>query len=153
MKRIVIIPVLLISIISNSKTSIFSSEKSSENFTLNTTKDKAKSNSKKPSLNKKVKQKLPQKGNASYYSDRYSGKLTSNAERYNPNLLTAAHETLPLGKMVRVTNISNNQSVVVKINDRCDCRKHGRIIDLSKTAAEQLKMIELGISRVKLEEI
>ena len=153
MKRIVIIPVLLISIICNSKKSIFFPVKSTENFALNTTKDKAKLNSKKPSLNKKVKQKLPQKGKASYYSDRYSGRITANAERYNPNLLTAAHETLPLGKMVRVTNIANNQSVVVKINDRCDCRKHGRIIDLSKTAAEQLKMIDLGISRVKLEEI
>ncbi len=123
MKRIVIIPVLLISIL---------------NFASN-------------SLN--AKPKLPQKGKASFYSDRYSGKRTANAEIYDPNLFTAAHETLPLGKKVRVTNISNNTSAIVLINDRCACSKHGRIIDLSKTAAEKLNFIRKGVTRVVIEEI
>lgn len=153
MKRIVIIPVLLISIISNSKTSIFPTIKSNENFALNSTKDKAKFASKNSRSKNKVKPRLPQKGKASYYSDRYSGKLTANAERYNPNLFTAAHENLPLGESVRVTNLANNQSVIVKINDRCDCQKHGRIIDLSKNAAQQIQIIEKGIGKVKIEKI
>ncbi|MES2796914.1 MAG: septal ring lytic transglycosylase RlpA family protein [Bacteroidota bacterium] len=123
MKRIVIIPVLLISIISYTK----------------------------PVPTGKPK--LPQKGKASFYSDKYSGKRTANAEKYNPNLLTAAHETLPLGKLVKVTNLINNQSAIVKINDRCACARYGRIIDLSRVAATQINMISKGVVKVKIEEI
>jgi rare lipoprotein A len=137
MKRIVIIPVLLLSIISYSKGSSLKFEtRNLKTFRLIAEKPK-----------------LPQKGKASYYSDRYTGKLTSNAERYSPDAFTAAHETLPMGTKVKVTNLENNQSVIVKINDRCACSKHGRVIDLSKNAAEQLDMISQGVARVKIEKI
>jgi rare lipoprotein A len=60
---------------------------------------------------------------------------------------------LPFGKKVRVTNTSNNKSAIVLINDRCACSKHGRIIDLSKTAAEKLNFIQKGVAKVVIEEI
>jgi rare lipoprotein A len=134
MKRIVIIPVLLFtSIISLSSPSILQAAK------LNI-KSKV-----------KPKSKLPLVGKASFYSNKYTGKRTANAEVYNPNLFTAAHESLPIGTMVKVTNLTNHASAIVKINDRCACSKHGRIIDLSMNAAEQLKMIDKGVARVRIE--
>ncbi len=90
-----------------------------------------------------------QKGLASYYSDAFSGRFTSSGEKYNNKLYTAAHATLPLHTIVKVTNLKNNKSVIVKINDRCYYSKT-RIIDLSKAAAMQLDIIMAGIANINL---
>jgi rare lipoprotein A len=91
-----------------------------------------------------------EQGRASYYSDKLAGRKTSSGERYNIAKLTAAHKTLPFGTLVKVTNLSNGKSVIVKINDRGPMIK-GRIIDVSKKAAQTLGMIKAGIANVKLE--
>lgn len=89
-------------------------------------------------------------GVASYYGPGFHGKKTANGERFNMNALTAAHRTLPFGTRVRVTNLDNGRSVVVRINDRGPFAK-GRIIDLSKVAAKRIGMIQSGTARVRLE--
>jgi rare lipoprotein A len=91
-----------------------------------------------------------QKGQASFYADKFHGRITANGEAYDQNLLTAAHLTLPFGSYVKVTNIDNNMSVVVRINDRGPFVQ-GRIIDLSKKAAESLDFVQKGLARVKIE--
>ncbi len=88
-------------------------------------------------------------GMASYYSSGLSGKKTASGKLYDPNKLTAAHKTLPIGTMVKVTNLSNNKQVVVKINDRGPYVR-GRIIDLSYSAARQLGMLKDGVAKVKI---
>ena len=89
-------------------------------------------------------------GVASYYADEFNGRTTSNGETYDMHALTAAHRTLPFNSMVRVTNVLNHQSVVVRINDRGPF-KEDRIIDLSFKAAELLGMIPTGTADVTLE--
>lgn len=89
-------------------------------------------------------------GKASYYSDKLAGRRTSSGERYNVSQLTAAHKTLPFGTLVRVINIKNGKSVIVKINDRGPYSK-GRIIDLSKKAAQVIDIIKVGVGEVKIE--
>ncbi|MFM5178697.1 septal ring lytic transglycosylase RlpA family protein [Aeromonas veronii] len=89
-------------------------------------------------------------GYASYYADRYHGKKTASGELYRNNLNSAAHMELPFGSMVRVTNIANGKSVVVKVNDR-GAFKSGRIIDLSKSAFGSIANIRDGIIKVKVE--
>ncbi len=89
-------------------------------------------------------------GMASFYSDTLHGRRTASGERYDRGALTAAHKKLKLGTKVRVTNVENNRSVVVRINDRGPYVK-GRIIDLSKAAAIKLDFIKKGIVKVKLE--
>lgn len=91
-----------------------------------------------------------QKGKASYYGTKFDGKTTANGEIFDMNKFTAAHPKLPFNTMVRVTNVQNNKSVVVRINDRGPFSKY-RIIDLSKAAAEQIGMIEKGIVTVTIE--
>src|SRR3954449_5631169 len=76
-----------------------------------------------------------QKGVASWYGPGFHGKKTANGERFNTYDLTAAHKTLPFGTQVRVTNGRTGKSVMVRINDRGPYA-HGRVIDLSKAAAE-----------------
>lgn len=93
-----------------------------------------------------------QTGKASFYADKFEGVYTASGEKYKHNKLTAAHKTLPFGTKVRVTNIENNQSVEVVINDRGPYVED-RIIDLSKAAAEQLGFINKGLADVKLEVI
>jgi rare lipoprotein A len=83
-------------------------------------------------------------GIASYYK---SGKQTANGERFNPNGLTAAHRTLPFGTKVRVTNLRNGKSVVVRINDRGPFIR-GRVIDLSLGAAIFVGMTKSGVAKV-----
>ncbi|MGL4397146.1 MAG: septal ring lytic transglycosylase RlpA family protein, partial [Hyphomicrobium sp.] len=78
-----------------------------------------------------------QSGMASWYGGKFHGRKTANGERYNQWSMTAAHKTLPFGTRVRVTNARTGNSVVVRINDRGPFIK-GRIIDLSKAAANQL---------------
>ncbi len=91
-----------------------------------------------------------QEGKASYYADKFEGRYTANGEKYKHSKLTAAHKTLPFGTKVKVTNTKNNQSVEVRINDRGPYVE-GRIIDLSKSAAEHLGFINDGIANVKIE--
>ena len=91
-----------------------------------------------------------QVGKASYYADKFNGRKTASGEIYDHSKKTAAHLTLAFGTKVRVTNLANNKSVVVKINDRGPFVK-GRIIDLSKSAAKQLNFLEKGVTEVKVE--
>ncbi|WP_309412430.1 septal ring lytic transglycosylase RlpA family protein [Desulfobulbus sp.] len=84
------------------------------------------------------------------YSDRLNGRKTASGQRFSQKQLTAAHRTLPLGTKVRVTNVRNQQSVDVVINDRGPWHA-GRIIDLSAAAAAQVGMHKTGKALVKLE--
>ncbi|PWW82481.1 septal ring lytic transglycosylase RlpA family lipoprotein [Prosthecochloris marina] len=89
-------------------------------------------------------------GKASYYADRFHGRLTANGERFNMHELTAAHKSLPFGSMVRVTNLSNGKKVLVRINDRGPYIK-GRIIDLSLEAAKEIDLLQKGVTNVRIE--
>lgn len=91
-----------------------------------------------------------QVGKASFYADKFEGSPTASGEKYKASKLTAAHKTLPFGTKVRVTNLANNESVVVTINDRGPFVE-GRIIDVSKSAAEKLSFFNQGTAEVKLE--
>jgi rare lipoprotein A len=86
-------------------------------------------------------------GYASYYSQKFHGKPTASGEVYDKNRLTGSHKTLPLGSMVRVTNLSNKKEAVVRINDRGPY-VDGRMMDLSEKAAEQLEFKDAGIAKV-----
>ncbi|SFV21460.1 septal ring lytic transglycosylase RlpA family protein [Pseudidiomarina donghaiensis] len=91
-----------------------------------------------------------QEGVASWYGEKFHGHLTSNGETYDMYAMSAAHKTLPLPTYVRVTNLSNNKSVVVRVNDRGPF--HGnRIIDLSYVAAYKLDMLKSGTAKVRIE--
>ncbi|WP_299691140.1 septal ring lytic transglycosylase RlpA family protein [uncultured Vibrio sp.] len=89
-------------------------------------------------------------GLASWYGERFHGKLTASGETYNKNAYTAAHKTLPFGTIVRVTNTANNKSVDVKINDRGPYVT-GRVIDLSHKAFVQIGDVNKGVAAVKIE--
>jgi len=91
-----------------------------------------------------------QTGKASFYADKFEGSSTASGEKYRHNKLTGAHKTLPFGTKVKVTNVANNASVEVVINDRGPY-VDGRIIDLSRAAAEQLGFVNQGLAEVKLE--
>lgn len=93
---------------------------------------------------------LVQKGVASWYGPGFHGKKTANGEVYDQYEMTAAHKTLQLPSMVKVTNLQNGRSIVVRVNDRGPYA-HGRIIDLSKRAAQSLDMIKSGTAKVKVE--
>jgi rare lipoprotein A len=84
-----------------------------------------------------------QTGAASWYGPGFHGKRTANGETFNTHALTAAHKTLPFGTKVRLTNERTGQSVVVRINDRGPYA-HGRVIDLSKAAAETVGISGVG---------
>jgi len=89
-------------------------------------------------------------GIASWYGPSFHARKTSNGEYYNMYALTAAHKTLPMNTMVKVTNLENKKSVIVRINDRGPFVKN-RIIDLSKAAAMKIGMIKKGTAKVELE--
>ncbi len=91
-----------------------------------------------------------QTGKATYYGNKFHGRKTASGERYDRRKLTAAHTALPFGTMVRVTNLDNGKKVTVRINDRGPL-KNGRIIDLSRAAAEAIDMISAGVVRVGIE--
>ena len=91
-------------------------------------------------------------GVASFYADKFDGKTTASGETFSQKKLTAAHRTLPFGTVVRVTNLDNNISVDVTVNDRGPFVDK-RIIDLSKAAAEKLKFVDKGTASVKVEVI
>jgi len=88
-------------------------------------------------------------GIASWYGPGFDGNYTASGEIYDMNGISAAHKTLPFGTIVRVVDLETGRSVVVRINDRGPFIE-GRIIDLSKGAAEELGIIEKGITRVGL---
>lgn len=94
-----------------------------------------------------------QVGTASYYSDKFDGGRTASGERFDQDKLTCAHSSLPFGCRIRVTNLHNNKSVDVKVNDRGGFAKHGRMIDLSKAAAREIGMMSKGTAKVKVEVI
>jgi rare lipoprotein A len=93
-----------------------------------------------------------QKGIASWYGSNFHGRKTSNGEIYNMYAYTAAHKTLPMNTIVKVTNLNNHKSVVVRINDRGPF-VNGRIIDLSYAAAKKIGMDKIGTAPVKIEVI
>ena len=88
-------------------------------------------------------------GIASWYGEKFHGKLTANGEIFNKDIISAAHKTLPMPSMVRVTNLDNGNVLNVRINDRGPYI-HGRIIDLSEKAADLLGFKDVGIARVRV---
>ena len=88
-------------------------------------------------------------GIGSWYGDEFAGRLTANGEIFNPMNITAAHKTLPMPSVVRVTNLDNGRSLVVRINDRGPFVP-GRIIDLSREAARLLGFKDAGIAKVRV---
>ena len=89
-------------------------------------------------------------GTASFYANKFSGRKTANGEIFSQEKLTAACNVLPLGTWVRVTNLRNSRSVIVKINDRMH-GKMKRVVDLSRSAAQKLNFIRSGLTKVKVE--
>lgn len=98
----------------------------------------------------KEQSKRKQQGLSSWYGKQFHGRKTASGERFDMHAMTAAHRTLPLQTHVRVTNLANGKSVVVRINDRGP-RLHNRIIDLSHGAAQVLGFIKKGLARVEVE--
>jgi len=93
-----------------------------------------------------------QRGKAVYYGGKWHGRKTASGERFNQNAMTAAHRKLPFGTRVRVTNLANGRSVVLRINDRGPFGKdRSRIIDVSMGAARKLDFIKDGWARVTIE--
>lgn len=91
-------------------------------------------------------------GYASFYHEQFHGRRTANGETFNRHALTAAHKTLPFGTLVRVINLRNERSVIVRVNDRGPLLKN-RVIDLTPRAARQLGFFADGVTWVKLEVI
>jgi rare lipoprotein A len=106
--------------------------------------------------NKKIKVSAPVKkiiikyGVASFYAKKFNGRRTSDGSVFDSEKMTAACNVLPLGTWVKVTNLSNERSVVLHITDRMH-RKNKRLIDVSKNAARQLRFVGKGITRVRVE--
>ena len=103
-------------------------------------------------VNSTAKSKKILKGISSYYGEDFHGKLTANGEVYDMYGLTAAHKTLPLNTIVRVTNMENEKSLILRINDRGPYVK-GRMLDCSYGAALKLGFIGNGTTKVKVEVI
>jgi len=87
---------------------------------------------------------------ASYYGGKYHGRRTANGETFDKNALTAAHRDIPFGTLLRVTNLENGKSVIVRVNDRYHPIK-GRIIDLSEGAFRRIAPLAQGIIPVRIE--
>jgi rare lipoprotein A len=101
-----------------------------------------------PSSKKKVKTVLY--GQASFYADKFHGRRTANGETFSQKKMTAACNSLPLGTWVKVTNLKNGRTVIVKTNDRLHAKTR-RLLDLTKTAAQKLRFVSSGLTRVKVE--
>ena len=97
-----------------------------------------------------IRPRVKQVGNAAWYGPQYQGKKTASGQRFDQQQFTAAHPTLPLGTMAKVTNLATGQSVQVKINDRGPYAKR-RIIDLSRAAAQRIGLKKDGTTRVRVE--
>lgn len=91
----------------------------------------------------------PQLGVATYYANRFTGRPTSSGRPYQPDIFTAAHCDLPLGSIATVENLKNGKKVTVLINDRCR-RRSFQLIDLSRSAAEEIDLIKSGITKVRI---
>jgi rare lipoprotein A len=92
-----------------------------------------------------------QRGSASYYADKFAGRSTASGAPYEPRGFTAAHRSLPFGTVVRVTRLDGGQVVYVRVTDRGPYGPRGRILDLSRAAAEQLGMLRAGVVKIKAE--
>lgn len=96
------------------------------------------------------KAKSPSMGIASYYAQKFHGRKTASGEVFDNTAMTAAHNTLPLGTFIKVTNIRNNRWVIVKVTDRLHAANR-RIVDLTQAAAKKLGFIHWGLTRVRVE--
>jgi len=122
-------------------------------FYLNTFAQKGKSELKKVHSNTETAQKKNIKfGVASFYANKFNGRQTANGEVYRNEKYTAACNQLPLNTWIKVTNLKNSRSVIVRINDRLNFHNK-RLVDLSKCAAQKLGIIGRGIAKVKVEEL
>lgn len=102
------------------------------------------------SKNKKMPLLLVDTGVASYYHSKFQGRITASGDLYDQEKLTAAHNRLPLGTRIKVTNLRNKRTVIVTVNDRLHHRNQ-RLVDLSRAAAAKLGYIGRGITRVRVE--
>lgn len=109
----------------------------------------AQGSSKLPTKKRIANQDSVQLGVASYYAAKFHGRLTASGEKYDSTKLTAAHNGLPFGTWVRVTNRKNKRSVIVKINDRLH-HANTRVVDLSAAAAKKLGFYSRGLTKVKV---
>lgn len=89
-------------------------------------------------------------GQASYYANKFEGRKTANGEIFRHSKLTAACNSLPLGTWIKITNLKNGKSIVVRTNDRLHTKTR-RLVDLTKTGAQKLGFIKSGLTRVKVE--
>lgn len=89
-------------------------------------------------------------GRASYYANKFNGRRTSSGEIFNQEFLTAAHKTIKLGTFVKVTNLSNDSTIVLKVNDRLG-RSSGHTLDVTRKAAEHLNFVRNGSAKVLIE--
>ncbi|HEY9188004.1 MAG TPA: septal ring lytic transglycosylase RlpA family protein [Ignavibacteria bacterium] len=103
-----------------------------------------------PERTKSLRVLYSEEGYASYYSYEFHGKKTANGEIFDKDKPSAAHRTLPLGTIARVTNLKNGKSIILRINDRGPF-KSGRILDLSYAAAVQLDFVKEGITKVRID--
>jgi rare lipoprotein A len=92
-------------------------------------------------------------GSGSYYSDAFAGRATASGAAYEPRGFTAAHRSLPFGTVLRVTRVDGGQSVYVRVTDRGPFGTRGRILDLSRAAAERLAMLRAGVAKLRVEVI
>lgn len=91
-------------------------------------------------------------GYASFYASRFTGKPTASGEKFHNDSLTCAHRTLPFGTMLRVVNLSNNRDVIVRVNDRGPFVR-GRVVDLTRRAAQLLGFVNLGMTKVSVQPV
>jgi rare lipoprotein A len=105
---------------------------------------------KRPGIHARKKPAKIQYGTASFYSNKFQGRKTAIGEPYDKNKMTCAHNSLPLGTWIKVTNLRNGKSVVVRITDRLHY-KNKRLVDLSRVAASKLGYLKRGLTRVKVE--
>ncbi|ULQ57039.1 septal ring lytic transglycosylase RlpA family protein [Flavihumibacter rivuli] len=103
-----------------------------------------------PAAKRKANTAKVQYGTASYYAAKFNGRKTSSGELYDSKKFTAAHNGLPLGTWIKVTNLRNGRTVVVKVNDRLHHR-NTRLVDLSGAAAAKLGYLSRGLTKVKVE--
>ena len=89
-------------------------------------------------------------GKVAYYGHKFAGRKTASGQRFNPNAMTMAHKTLPFGTKVKVTNVANGKSVVVRVNDRGPSTPD-RVGDLTVAAARKIGMVRAGVVQAKLE--
>jgi rare lipoprotein A len=91
-----------------------------------------------------------QYGIASFYANKFNGRKTANGEIFSQQKMTCAHNSLPLGTYIRVTNLRNKKTIIVKVNDRLHHRNK-RLVDLTRAGAQKLGFIKSGTTRVKVE--